>query len=47
MIRLIEVNEDNWMAFAALRVREEQKSYLDSAVGILARGYAYRVCRYH
>ncbi|MBR3557024.1 MAG: GNAT family N-acetyltransferase [Oscillospiraceae bacterium] len=45
MIRLIEVNEDNWMAFAALRVREEQKGYLDSAVGILARGYAYRACR--
>ncbi len=44
-MKLIEVNEDNWMAFAALRVREEQKGYLDSAVGILARGYAYRACR--
>ena len=45
MITLIEVNEDNWMAFAALRVREEQKGFLDSALGILARGYAYRACR--
>lgn len=42
MIKLIEVNEDNWMAFAALRVREEQQGFLDSALGILARGYAYR-----
>lgn len=45
MIRLIEINEENWMAFAALRVREEQKGFLDSAIGILARGYAYRACR--
>ena len=44
-MKLIEVNEDNWTAFAALRVREEQRGYLDSAVGILARGYAYRACR--
>ena len=45
MIKLIEVNEDNWMAFAALRVREEQQGFLDSALGILARGYAYRASR--
>ncbi len=45
MIRLIEINEENWMAFAALQVREEQKGFLDSAIGILARGYAYRACR--
>ena len=45
MITLIKVNEDNWMAFAALRVREEQQGFLDSALGILARGYAYRACR--
>ena len=45
MIKLIEVNEDNWMAFAALCVREEQWGFLDSALGILARGYAYRACR--
>ncbi len=45
MIRLIEINEDNFLSFAALRVREEQRAFLDSAAGILARGYAYRACR--
>ncbi len=45
MIRLIEINEDNFLAFAGLRVREEQRAFLDSAAGILARGYAYRACR--
>ncbi len=45
MIKLIEVNEENWMAVAALRVKKEQKGYLDSALGILARGYAYRASR--
>ncbi len=44
-MKLVEVNEDNWMDFAALRVREEQRGYLDSALGILARGYAYRASR--
>ena len=44
-MKLIEVNEDNWMAFAALRIREEQRGFVDSALGILARGYAYRACR--
>ena len=44
-MKLIEVNEDHWMAFAALRIREEQRGFVDSALGILARGYAYRACR--
>ncbi len=44
-MKLIEVNEDNWMAVAALRIREEQRGFVDSALGILARGYAYRACR--
>ncbi len=42
MIRLIEVNEDNLLRAASLEVAEEQKKYLDSPVGIIARGYAYR-----
>lgn len=42
MIRLIEVNEDNLLRAASLKVAEEQKKYLDSPVGIIARGYAYR-----
>ncbi len=45
MLKLIEVNEDNWLDFARLSVREEQRGFVDSALGILARGYAYRACR--
>lgn len=45
MLKLIEVNEDNFMDFRRLSVRDDQKGYLDSAVGILARGYLYRSCR--
>ena len=45
MVKLIEVNEDNWQEFARLRVREEQRGFADSAIGILARGYVYRACR--
>ena len=45
MIKLTEINEANWMTATALRVREEQRGYLDSALGILARGYAYRASR--
>ena len=42
MVNLIEVNEDNWLEVASLSVTEEQQAYLDSPVGIIARGYAYR-----
>ena len=42
MIKLIEVNEQNWLDIRGLSVSEVQKGYLDSAVGILARGYVYR-----
>lgn len=45
MIKLFEINEENWMEVAALSVREEQKKFLDSPIGILARGYVYRACR--
>ena len=45
MIELIEVSEENWREIAALSVREEQKGFLDSPVGILARGYVYRAHR--
>ncbi len=45
MVKLVEINEDNWMDYAALRVRAGQAGFLDSALGILARGYAYRACR--
>ena len=42
MIKLIEINEENWLAARALSVSDAQKDYLDSALGILARGYVYR-----
>ena len=45
MITLFEVDENNFLELAALQAAEEQKRYLDSALGILARGYVYRDCR--
>ncbi len=45
MIKLIEVNETNWMDIRKLSVHEHQKNYLDSALAMLARGYVYRSCR--
>ena len=45
LIELVEVNEANWMEIAALSVDEEQKGFLDSPLGILARGYVYRADR--
>ena len=45
MIRLTEIDEKNWLEYVRLSIAEDQKRFLDSAVGILARGYAYRACR--
>ena len=45
MVGLVGIKEENWMAYAALSVSEDQKRVLDTAVGILARAYAYRACR--
>ena len=45
MLRLIDVNEENWMDVRRLAVSDAQKGFLDSAVGILARGYVYRANR--
>ncbi len=44
MIRLTDVNEDNWQEAASLRVRDDQSGYLAPAIGIIARGYVYRDC---
>ena len=41
-VELVEVDESNFGAICALRVREDQRGFLDSVVGILARGYVYR-----
>ena len=45
MLKLIEVNEENWLAFRRLQVGDAQAEFLDSPLGILARGYVYRSCR--
>lgn len=42
MLKLIDVNEENWLEIRRLSVSEAQRGFLDSAVGILARGYVYR-----
>lgn len=44
MIQLVDVTEHNWLDVVSLRVHEEQKGFLDSPVGIVARGYVYRSC---
>ena len=45
MIKLVEITEENWLAVRRMTLGEEQKTYLDSPLGILARGYVYRDCR--
>lgn len=42
MIRLLEINEQNWMEIARLSVSDEQQGFLDRPIGIIARGYVYR-----
>ena len=45
MIRLVEIDDTNWSDVARLSVADDQKRYLDSPLGIVARGYAYRAHR--
>lgn len=45
MVALVEVDESNWLDVRALSVGEGQEGFLDSALGIIARGYVYRSCR--
>lgn len=45
MLRLFDVNENNWQDVRSLSVNDSQTGFLDSAIGILARGYVYRSCR--
>ena len=42
MLKLVEINEQNWLDVRRLSVSKDQEGFLDSAVGILARGYVYR-----
>jgi len=45
MLRLVDVNEGNWLNVRQLSVGNGQEGFLDSALGIIARGYVYRHCR--
>ena len=45
MIRLADVDENNFEALRRLDVAPEQRRFLDSPLGILARGYVYRTQR--
>ncbi|MBO4452793.1 MAG: GNAT family N-acetyltransferase [Clostridia bacterium] len=45
MIELVELNEDNFFEARALSAAEDQKGFLDCALGIIARGYIYRDSR--
>jgi predicted acetyltransferase len=45
LLKLVDVNEQNWLKIRQLSVSQAQEGFLDSAVGILARGYAYRSSR--
>ena len=42
MISLVEINEENYMTVCELSVYDEQKGFVASPVGILARAYAKR-----
>ena len=44
MIRLVDVTEENWLDVFSLCVHEDQKRFLATPVGIVARGYVYRSC---
>lgn len=45
MLKLTDINEDNWLEVRRLSVADTQKGFLDSALGIIARGYVYRASR--
>lgn len=42
MITLKEIDESNWIIVAQLKTTEEQKHFVASALGIMARAYAMR-----
>ncbi len=45
MLKLVSVNEENWLDIRKLSVSDAQNGFLDTALGILARGYVYRHSR--
>ena len=45
MLELVDVDERNWLDIRGLSVGDGQEGFLDSALGIIARGYVYRDSR--
>ena len=45
MLKLVGIDENNWLEARALSVGEGQTGFLDTALGIVARGYVYRDAR--
>lgn len=44
MIKLVSITEQNWLEIFSLSVHENQKKFLATPTGIVARGYIYRAC---
>lgn len=42
MIELVEIDESNYKEVISLNVEDKQKKFLDTATGIIARGFLYR-----
>lgn len=42
MVKLVEIDENNWLKVSQLRVNEDQKHYVATSLGIMARAYAMR-----
>ncbi len=42
MLRLTDIDETNFFDARALDLREDQRPFMDSPLGILARGYVYK-----
>lgn len=45
MLKLIEVNEQNWLDIANLTINEKRKSVFDDTIGIFGGGYVHRTHR--
>jgi len=44
LIKLVDINEENWINVKQLCVSDNQRAYLDSPMNVIARGYVYRYC---
>jgi len=42
LVKLVDITVDNFMEARRLKVKDHQRAFVDSASGILSRGYAYK-----